>query len=85
MEQPISYNAANVDETCAQQDFSVKVLISEEQLQQGISEMASAINARLDNQPLTVICVMTGSIILVADLIRELTMPVKLGSVHASS
>tara|TARA_B100000519_G_scaffold25955_1_gene18247 strand:- start:50 stop:649 length:600 start_codon:yes stop_codon:yes gene_type:complete len=85
VEQPISYNAANVDETCAQQDFSVKVLISEEQLQQGISEMASAINARLDNQPLTVICVMTGSIIVVADLIRQLTMPVKLGSVHASS
>ena len=63
----------------------VKVLFSEEQLQHGISRMAAAINERFGSEPLTVICVMTGSLILVADLIRQLDMPVKLGSVHASS
>ena len=63
----------------------MKVLISEDELQQGISKMATEINGQFGEQPLTVICVMTGSIILVADLIRQLTMPVKLGSVHASS
>ncbi|MBA64130.1 MAG: hypoxanthine phosphoribosyltransferase [Planctomycetaceae bacterium] len=63
----------------------MKVLFSEEQLQQGIKRMADEINQRFSSEPLTVICVMTGSIILVADLIRRLEMPVKLGSVHASS
>lgn len=63
----------------------MKVLFSEEQLQHGISQMAAAINKRFGSEPLTVICVMTGSIILVADLIRQLDMPVKLGSVQASS
>lgn len=63
----------------------MKVLFSEEQLQHGISRMAAAINERFGSEPLTVICVMTGSLILVADLIRQLDMPVKLGSVHASS
>ena len=63
----------------------MKVLFSEEQVQQSISRMAEEINQRFGDEPLTVICVMTGSIILVADLIRQLKMPVKLGSVHASS
>ena len=63
----------------------MKILFSEEQLQQGISRMATEINQRFGHEPLTVICVMTGSIILVADLIRQLVMPVKLGSVHACS
>ena len=63
----------------------MKVLFSEEQLQHGISRMAAAINERFGSEPLNIICVMTGSLILVADLIRQLDMPVKLGSVHASS
>ncbi len=63
----------------------MKVLLSEEQLQQGIARMAAEINQRFGRQPLTIICVMTGSIILVADLIRQLEMPVKLGSIHTSS
>ena len=63
----------------------MKILFSEEQLQQGISRMATEVNQRFGQEPLTVICVMTGSIILVADLIRQLVMPVKLGSVHACS
>ena len=63
----------------------MKILFSEEQLQLGIARMATEVNQRFGREPLTVICVMTGSIILVADWIRQLVMPVKLGSVHACS
>ena len=47
--------------------------------------MAREINSRIGNTPLTVVCIMTGSIILVADLIRNFQMPVRLGILSASS
>ena len=63
----------------------MKTLISQQELEIGIAGMAKKINDQLGNTPLTVICVMTGSIILVADLIRHFQMPVRLGVLSASS
>src|SRR5262245_40903607 len=37
------------------------------------------------NEPLTIVGVLTGSIVLLADLIRRLTMPLRVGLVQASS
>ena len=63
----------------------MKVLLSEDELRDGVKRMADEINARLKNDTLTVIAVMTGSLVLVADLIRYLSMPVQLGALLASS
>jgi hypoxanthine phosphoribosyltransferase len=63
----------------------VKTLISQAELETGITSMSAAINKQLGSTPLTVICVLTGSIILVADLIRHLEMPLRLGALSASS
>ena len=64
---------------------TVKVLLSEDELRDGVKRMADEINAQLENKTLTVIAVMTGSLVLVADLIRYLSMPVQLGALLAST
>ena len=51
----------------------MKVLLSEDELRDGVKRMADEINAQLENKTLTVIAVMTGSLVLVADLIRYLS------------
>ena len=63
----------------------MKTLISQAELKTGITSMSADINKQLGSTPLTVICVLTGSIILVADLIRHLEMPMRLGALSASS
>lgn len=63
----------------------MKTLLDQQQLQHGVGELADAINAHYQARPLTVVAVMTGSLILLADLIRQLSMPLRVGVVQASS
>jgi hypoxanthine phosphoribosyltransferase len=63
----------------------VKVLLHEEQVRAGVRRMAEEINAYYSYRPVTIIGVLTGSIVLLADLIRLLNMPLRLGVVQASS
>jgi hypoxanthine phosphoribosyltransferase len=63
----------------------VKILLNEDQLQAGVRRMADKINAFYGSQPLTIVGVLTGSIVLLADLIRLLEMPLRVGVLQASS
>lgn len=63
----------------------VKVLLDEQQLQEGVEKMAQEINETYGNNPLTIIGVLTGSVVLMADLIRKLQMPLRVGVVQTSS
>jgi len=63
----------------------VKILITAEQIQQSVQQLATAICHREQGRPLTVIAVMTGSIVFLADLIRKLDMPLRVGVVQTSS
>jgi hypoxanthine phosphoribosyltransferase len=63
----------------------VKVLLNEEQLREGVARMAAQINGHYGQRPLTLVGVLTGSIVLVADLIRRLDMPLRVGVVQARS
>lgn len=63
----------------------MNVLLSEEQIKSGVARLAAEINAHYGRQPLTIIGVLTGSIVLVADLIRLLEMPLRVGVVQARS
>lgn len=63
----------------------MKILLSETQLRQGVTRLAGEINAFYDGRPLTIIGVLTGSVVLLADLIRLLKMPLRVGVVQASS
>jgi hypoxanthine phosphoribosyltransferase len=63
----------------------MQVLLSAEQIQAAIDSLAAEIRRRENGRPLTVIAVMTGSIIFLADLIRKLDMPLRVGVIQAKS
>jgi hypoxanthine phosphoribosyltransferase len=63
----------------------VKILLSEEQIRQGVNHIAQNVARIYEDRPLTIIGVLTGSIMIVADLVRRLDMPVRIGFVRASS
>ncbi|NUQ66138.1 MAG: hypoxanthine phosphoribosyltransferase [Pirellulales bacterium] len=63
----------------------MKVLLTEDQLQQAIRRMAGEIAEHYRDRPLTIVGVMIGSIVLLADLIRLLDMPLRVELVQARS
>ena len=63
----------------------MKILLDEKSLNDGVEEMARQINTTYGDNPLTIIGVLTGSVILLADLIRKLKMPLRVGVVQTSS
>lgn len=63
----------------------MKTLLGEDELQAGVRRLASDIRTFYGDQPLTVVAVMTGSLVLLADLIRQLEMPLRVGVIGASS
>lgn len=63
----------------------MKALLSEQQVRAGVERMAAEVNRQYGDRPLTIIGVMTGSVVLLADLIRQLAMPLRVGVIQASS
>lgn len=63
----------------------MKVLLSEKELQAGVARMAREISQVYAGRSTTVIGVLTGSVVLLADVIRLLDLPLRLGLVHARS
>lgn len=63
----------------------MKVLLSAEQLQEGVNRLAGEISRYYVGRPLTIIGVLTGSVVLLADLIRVLDLPLRVGVIQASS
>ena len=64
---------------------TLKTLLTEEDLQAGVARLAAAITDCYGGRPLTIVGVLTGSIVLMADLIRQLKMPLRVGVLQASS
>jgi hypoxanthine phosphoribosyltransferase len=63
----------------------MRVLLTSDELASGIDRLAERIRADVGRRPLFVVGVLTGSIVLVADLIRRLEGPVQVSMVWASS
>lgn len=63
----------------------MKILLTEEQIRQGVGHMAQNVARIYEERPLSIIGVLTGSIMIVADLVRRLDMPVRIGFLRASS
>jgi hypoxanthine phosphoribosyltransferase len=63
----------------------MRVLLSSDDLAAGIDRLSTEVRAVVGRRPLTVVGVLTGSIVLVADLIRRLEGPVQVSMVWASS
>lgn len=63
----------------------MKPILTAEQLEEGVSRLASEVVAFYEDRPLTIVGVLTGSIVLLADLIRRIELPLRVGLVQASS
>jgi hypoxanthine phosphoribosyltransferase len=63
----------------------VNVLITEEQIRDRVKILGAQIEADYQGKPLTIVAVLTGSLILLADLIRQIGLPLRVGLLQASS
>jgi hypoxanthine phosphoribosyltransferase len=63
----------------------MRVLITTEQIQQRLSELAQEIGPQYRDRPLTIVGVLTGSLMFLADLVRRLDVPLRIGLIQASS
>jgi hypoxanthine phosphoribosyltransferase len=59
----------------------MKILLTEAQLQEGVQRLASQIRDHFVGRPLTIVGVLIGSVVLVADLIRRLDIPLRVNLV----
>ena len=64
---------------------AVKTLLSEDQLREGVNRLAAEISRCYEGRPLTIVGVLTGSLVVLADLIRRLELPLRVGLVQARS
>ena len=63
----------------------MRVLIDESAVRHGVERLAREIVSDYEPRPLTILGVMTGSLVLLADLIRQLDLPIRVGVIQASS
>jgi hypoxanthine phosphoribosyltransferase len=64
----------------------MEILIPAERIRQRVAELAAAVAADYrDRQPLTFVGVLTGSLMFLADLTRQLDLPHRIGFIQASS
>ena len=63
----------------------MEVLISAERIQERVDEVARDIMRDYAGQPLTIVGVLTGSLMFLADLARQLDVPHRIGLIQASS
>src|ERR1700731_688691 len=61
------------------------ILLPAERIQQRVGEMAAQIAADYKDRSLTIIGVLTGCLMLLADLVRHLDLPLRIGLIQASS
>ncbi len=63
----------------------MKILLNEQQIGLGIDRLAAQLKHHYQDNPITVVAIMTGSLVMLADLIRRLEMPVCISLIQASS
>src|ERR1700736_1845122 len=63
----------------------VEILLSESQIQARVKELGRQVEADYHGKPLTIVAVLTGSLILLADLIRQIHLPLRVALLQASS
>lgn len=63
----------------------MKVLLSADQIQDRVNALAQEIGRDYDHRPITIVGVLTGSLIFLADLVRRLDLPSRIGFIQASS
>jgi hypoxanthine phosphoribosyltransferase len=63
----------------------MQVLLTADQIRDGVRRLAGEIAAAYGPRPVTIVGVLTGCVVLLADLIRQLTMPLRIDFIEVSS
>jgi hypoxanthine phosphoribosyltransferase len=63
----------------------MQVLLTAERIQQRVGELARQIAADYDGRPVTIVGVLTGCLMFLADLVRRLDLPLRIVLIQASS
>lgn len=63
----------------------MRILISEHQIRDRVKELGAQLSREYHGKPLTILGVLTGSIVLLADLIRAVDVPLRVALISASS
>lgn len=61
----------------------MKQILSAEQIRDGVRQLAEKLAAVYGQRPITIVAILTGSLVLLADLIRELQMPLRVALIQA--
>jgi hypoxanthine phosphoribosyltransferase len=62
----------------------VKQILDSNQIRDGVGQLAEQVKAIYEGRPLTIVAILTGSLVLLADLIRQLEMPLRVALVQAN-
>jgi len=62
----------------------MRKLLSEDEIRAGVERLAGRLKADYGQRPLTIVGILTGSLIMLADLIRQLDNPLRVALVRAS-
>ena len=65
--------------------MAVELLIDESQIRDRLRVLGREIEESYRNKPLTIVAVLTGSLIALADLVRQIRIPLRIALVQASS
>jgi len=63
----------------------MEVLLTAEQIRERVREIAAELRDEYDGRPFTVVGILTGSLFFLADLVREIGLPLRVGLIAASS
>ena len=63
----------------------MEILLTADQIQRRVAELGRQIAADYRDRPVTIVGVLTGSLIFLADLVRHLDLPLRIGLLQASS
>ncbi len=63
----------------------MKILLEKEALHDGVARLANEIEQAFEGRQLTIVGVLTGSVVLMADIIRLIDQPMRVGVIQASS
>ena len=66
-------------------NYLIRMLYSEEAIEAKIAELASIINEKYEGEEIKLICVLKGSIMITAELMKRITLPVMIDFVQCSS
>jgi hypoxanthine phosphoribosyltransferase len=62
----------------------VKQLLTSDQIREGVRQLADKLKELYGDRPLTIVAILTGSLVLLADLIRQLEMPLRVAMIQAN-